>query len=63
MYLLFSGSLLYCYYSFYFGFSLLPAPYEYAIIGVGIISFARIINRIGIKEIIHNIRNKKVSPN
>lgn len=50
MYLLFTGSLVYLYYRVYFGAELLSVPFEYAAIGIGLISFAKIMKGKKIKE-------------
>lgn len=50
MYLLFTGSLVYFYFRVYFGTEWLSVPFEYAAIGIGLISFAKIMKGKKIKE-------------
>ena len=45
MHLIFTGFLVYCYYRLYFGPGFFPVPFEYLIMGLGLISFAKIIER------------------
>ena len=45
MSLLFSGSLAYFYFKAYFGSEVLPVQFEFVIIGLGLISIAKIIER------------------
>ena len=51
MYLLFTGSLAYCSFRLYSGSGLLPVPFEYFLLGLGLISFEKIIRGIKIKEL------------
>ena len=50
MYLLFTGSLVYFYFRVYFSTELLSVPFEYAALGIGLISFAKIMEGKKIKE-------------
>jgi len=54
MYLLFSGSLVYCFLRVSFGFELLSEPFELAILGLGLVSFAKLMQRKEIKEFKNN---------
>ena len=48
--LLFSGSLVYCLLRISFEFELLSEPFELAVIGLGLVSFAKLIQKKEIKE-------------
>jgi hypothetical protein len=50
LYFLFSGFLAYFYFKAYFGSVLLPVQFDFAIIGLGLISFAKIIKEKKVKE-------------
>jgi hypothetical protein len=59
MYLLFVGSLTYCYCKLYLGSGLFPVPFEYFTIGLGLISFAKIIKGKKIKEFKNDHRRQE----
>jgi hypothetical protein len=57
MYLLFTGSLAYYSFRLYSGSGLLSVPFEYFILGLGLISFEKIIRTIKIKELKNDLES------